>query len=109
MLLTHFKKLFLVFFLILSAPVWAMNLQEAKAQGLVGEQRNGYLGAVVDSPEARRIVAEVNAKRKTLYQQLAQKNKVDLKAVEMLGGEKAIAKTKSGYYIQNSSGKWVKK
>lgn len=109
MFLSHCKKFFLVFFLILSAPTWAMNLQEAKAQGIVGEQTNGYLGAVVDSAEARRIVSEVNTKRKKLYQQLAKKNKVDLKAVEMLGGEKAIAKTKSGYYIQNSAGKWVKK
>lgn len=107
--LSSWKKIILVTFLVLAAPVWAMDLQQAKAQGIVGEQTNGYLGAVVDSAEARRIVSEVNAKRKTLYMKLAKKNKVDLIAVEVLAGKKAIEKTASGHYIQNSAGKWVKK
>jgi len=109
MFTANLKKVFLITLMLIMAPAWALDLKQAKSQGLVGEQRNGYLGMVVDNPEARRIVKEVNAKRKKLYQNLANKNKVALAGVEQLGGEKAIAKTKAGHFIQNSAGKWVKK
>lgn len=109
MFTAQLKKVLLVCLLLVAAPGWAMDLKQAKAEGLVGEQRNGYLGVVVNNPEARKVVSEVNAKRKKLYQQLAKKNQVSLSSVEQLGGEKAISKTRSGHFIKNSAGQWVKK
>ena len=48
----------------LSLPVLAMDLQQAmsalgpaKAQGLVGEQPNGYLGVVATSAQAKEIAS----------------------------------------------------
>ncbi len=91
------------------APAWAISLSDAKDKGWVGERLDGYLGVVVKNAESEQVVADINAKRKRVYQQLAQKNQVALEIVAQLAGEKAIAKTKSGHYIQDKSGNWVKK
>jgi uncharacterized protein YdbL (DUF1318 family) len=88
---------------------WAISLSDAKQQGLVGEMQNGYLGVVVHSAEAKSLVASVNEKRKSIYMNLARKNKITMQQVTMLAGKKAIAKTQSGHYIKNASGQWVKK
>ena len=94
-----------------AAPAFALTLEEAKAQGLVGEQQNGYLGAVQASPasEVERVVNEVNQKRKEKYFEIAKKNGTELAAVEALAGKKAIDATPDGQYIQSPKGEWKKK
>lgn len=88
---------------------WAISLSDAKKQGLVGEMPNGYLGIVVKSSATQSLVNTVNSKRKTLYLNLARKNKITMDQVTALAGQKAIAKTQSGHFIKNAAGKWVKK
>lgn len=88
---------------------WAISLDDAKQQGLIGEMQNGYLGLVVDNAEARKLVASINEKRKNIYLSLARTNKITLQQVTALAGQKAIAKTQSGHFIQNAAGQWVKK
>jgi len=94
-----------------SGPTWAMSLQDAKAQGLVGEQANGYLGLVKSaaSAEVKTLMNEVNVKRKKEYQDIARRNKTELSVVEALAGKKAIEMTPSGQYVKPPSGQWVKK
>lgn len=46
------RPLLLACLLILALPAWALNLDEAKHQGLVGEQADGYLGIVTSAPSA---------------------------------------------------------
>ena len=88
---------------------WAISLEQAKQQGLVGEMPNGYLGVVVTSSEVSSLVDMVNKKRKNIYLNLARKNKITLQQVTKLAGEKSLAKTKSGHLIKNTAGQWVKK
>ncbi|WP_085299732.1 YdbL family protein [Cognaticolwellia mytili] len=88
---------------------WAISLGDAKKQGLVGEMQNGYLGMVVESAEAKSLVESVNKKRKSIYINLARKNKITIQQVTALAGKKALAKTQSGHFIKNTSGKWIKK
>jgi uncharacterized protein len=92
-------------------PAWALSLREAKAQGLVGEQPNGYLGAVEGQPssEVGALIASVNQQRRQRYQEIAARNDTDLTAVEILAGQTALKKTKPGHYIQLPSGEWAKK
>ena len=92
-------------------PGWGLTLEEAKAQGLVGEQPNGYLGIVPPgaSAEARALVNDVNQKRRQTYEDIAHRNTTSLQAVEMLAGKTAIENTKPGNFIQLPSGQWVKK
>ncbi|ABV37307.1 uncharacterized conserved protein UCP025560 [Shewanella sediminis HAW-EB3] len=103
------KLLVLAAGLLLSLNAFAISLQDAKSQGLVGEQPNGYLGVVKSNPESNSVAKQVNAKRKTHYQKIARKNGISVDDVAKLAAEKAMKATKKGQYIKNSSGKWVKK
>ncbi len=105
-----FSKLaLLAALLVLPVSAFAVSLDDGKAQGMVGEQSDGYLGVVVDSADARALVAEINAKRKAAYEQLAQANNLELNAVEALAGQKAIDKTAPGNYVRTAGGAWRKK
>ena len=90
---------------------YAATLQQAKADGWIGEQNNGYIGFVdAGAPaDVKKLVADVNAKRRTIYSKLASKQKISLKEVENVAGKRNINKTASGKYIQNASGNWTKK
>ncbi|GIU49813.1 hypothetical protein TUM4438_34250 [Shewanella sairae] len=103
------KILILVASLILSFNAFAISLQDAKAQGLVGEQANGYLGAVKSSADAKAVVSSVNSKRKAHYEKIAKQNRISVNDVAKLAAEKAIKATNKGHYIKSQSGKWVKK
>ena len=103
------KKLFLLFTLLLSFSAFALELSDAKEQGLVGEQTNGLLGVVEASQEAADLVEDINARRLIKYKQIAVKNGMTLEQVSVLAGEKTIKKTPAGQYIKNSAGQWVVK
>jgi len=94
-----------------SLAVGAMDLQQAKEAGWIGEKRDGYLGVVSASApaDARKLVDEVNRLRRQNYEGIAAKNKLDLKTVEQLAAEKAIQKTEPGHYVQNADGSWTRK
>ncbi len=94
--------------LVFSFSAMAISLDEAKAQGLVGENSAGYLGVIKSSSEVAALVKDINAKRKVKYQALADKNGITLAQVEALAAAKAIEKTHSGHYVE-VNGRWVKK
>lgn len=96
--------------LALSAPAFALDLQQAKQQGLVGEQLNGYVGVVASgNAEASALVADINAKRKQEYERISKENGQPVNIVEKLAAEKLIGRTGAGEYFQNPAGGWVKK
>ncbi len=98
---------------LMSVPVAVAEspLTQPKADGLIGEQADGYLGLVTQNVPAdiRQLVAEVNAQRKTGYQQIAAKQGTSLAAVEQVGGNTAIEKTRPGNYVRDANGVWRKK
>jgi uncharacterized protein len=95
----------------LPLPSWGLTLEEAKAQGVVGEQPNGYLGIVQPgaSAEVQALVNDVNQKRRQMYGDIARRNSTKLEAVEMLAGKTAIDNTRPGNFVRSPSGQWVKK
>ncbi|WP_416396608.1 YdbL family protein [Allohahella sp. A8] len=93
---------------LLSLQAWALDLEEAKNQGLVGEQPNGYVAAVVSSPEAEALVQEINAKREDAYVRVAEKNKIDVSKVGALAGKKLIEKSEPGQFVRLPNGQWQK-
>jgi len=101
----------LVFSLLLVPSSFAITLQEAKAEGLVGEQMDGYVGLVVNNvpAEVRALVRDVNAERRQRYQEIAQENGISVEQVTAVAYERAVQATRSGHYIQNASGRWVQK
>ncbi|CAI4031022.1 hypothetical protein DNFV4_01454 [Nitrospira tepida] len=90
-------------------PAWALSLDEAKAKGLVGEKPSGYLGVVSGGGEVQALVNDINQKRRQAYEDIASRNKTNIKDVESLAGEKAIQNTKPGHFVQSPSGQWIKK
>ena len=95
----------------LPLPSWGLSLEEAKTQGVVGEQPNGYLGVVQPgaSAEVQALVNDVNQKRRHMYEDIARRNSTKLDAVEMLAGKTAIDNTRPGNFVRSPSGQWVKK
>ena len=90
-------------------PAWALSLDEAKAKGLVGEKPSGYLGVVSGGGDVQALVNDINQKRRQAYEEIASRNKTNIKDVEALAGEKAIQNTKPGHFVQSPSGQWIKK
>lgn len=88
-----------------------MSLQEAKSAGLVGEQRDGYLGLVQqDVPrEVRELVQEVNRQRRQRYEEIARENDISVRDVARLAYAQAVEATRSGHIVQNEDGEWVRK
>lgn len=105
------KTAALLFCLMLLPAAYAATLQEAKDQGLVGEQRDGYVGLVVANAPADvvALVRDVNNQRRQRYQQIAQQNGISVQQVAAVAYERAVEATKSGHFIQNASGAWVRK
>lgn len=101
-----------LFLLLLGAAgaAQAVELDEAKRAGLVGETLEGYL-AVVDgspSPEVAALVTEINARRRAEYERIARDNGIDLEQVEALAAKKAIEKTRPGGWVR-VNGTWRQK
>ena len=99
----------LIILIAMSFSVQAMNLQDAKQAGLVGEQVNGYLGAVKPSNEVNTLVTTVNNKRIAKYQELATKHNITVKSVAARAAKKAMSMTAKGQFIESSPGQWKKK
>lgn len=93
---------------LLALPAWALDLDEAKSSGLVGETNSGYLGAVKPSAEVNALVADINAQRRAHYRKIAVDNDITLQAVEARAGLKAIQKTPAGGFVNTGAG-WQKK
>jgi uncharacterized protein YdbL (DUF1318 family) len=89
----------------LAVPALALDLHEARAKGLLGEQWDGYVGIVASpTPELERLAADVNAKRKAHYQEIAQRNGTQLEAVAALAGKKLVEGAPSGQFVKTNGG-----
>ena len=95
--------------LLLSFNAWAMTLQDAKNNALVGEQINGYLAVITSSAEVEALVTDINAKRLQHYQRIAQKNGLSTASVAKLAAEKAIEAANTGHIYQDKKGIWQTK
>lgn len=113
--LIKFRLLLAGMLLALSLPVLAMNLQQAmaalsqaKAQGMVGEQPNGYLGVIQSNADSEAVVKLINDARRAEYSRMAKQNNIAVADIEAIAGQKAIEKTANGHFIL-IDGKWIQK
>jgi len=106
------KKIFAAIGLaLLLQNAWAIDLQSAKAQGLVGEANSGYLAAVKSpaSADVKALITDVNAKRRAKFQDTANKTGATVAQVSNRFYEMAVQKTAAGHYYQDKNGAWKKK
>lgn len=84
----------------------------AKAQGIVGEQADGFLGFVKPTADSgiNGAVAEINAGRRQLYAQAAAKNGVTPAAAGASAFKTVVQdRLKAGEFYQTAGGAWVQK
>jgi len=91
------------------ASAQGLSLDAAKAQGLVGERRNGYLAVVKNAAGVKALVDSINLKRRQHYMGIARQNGTNLQAVEAIVAQKVLQRAKSGTLVESTSGSWVKK
>ncbi|MFW0777162.1 MAG: YdbL family protein [Rickettsiales bacterium] len=107
-------KRFNVAFLVLlsflvSVPAYALSLNEARANGGVGEGRDGYVVALSKSSAMEKFADSINAKRKAEYMRISKENGQPVGVVAKLAAEQIINKLPKGAKYQNASGNWVSK
>lgn len=103
-------SLSLMLLMMLSAgELTAGPLDDAKAQGLVGEQWDGYVGAVSSDGDVQGLINDINAKRKAKYEEIAKKRGAPTEAVAQIAGKKLVGRASSGQYIRNNDGQWKQK
>lgn len=95
--------------LLLSVPLQALTLDEARRSGQVGETLSGYVAAVVQDSETQALVKRINAARFESYQQLAQRNNLNVDDVARLAGQKLVARAQPGEYVRGINGQWLRK
>jgi uncharacterized protein YdbL (DUF1318 family) len=90
---------------------WAQSLAEAKEAEWVGERPDGYLGLIKpNTPDnIKKLVQDINAKRRERYLEIAKKNGTNLKAIQVIVGAKLIKRARPNEYIMNDAGEWIKK
>ncbi|MBE5073046.1 YdbL family protein [Erythrobacteraceae bacterium E2-1 Yellow Sea] len=79
----------------------------ARAAGQIGEKMDGYLGVVgAETGDLRRIVNDINIKRRAVYAQKAQENNATLEEYALSAGCQLILKTEPGEKYQAPDGSW---
>ena len=82
----------------------------AKAQGVVGEQADGFLGIVSGGDAAvTAAVASINGGRAKAYADIAAKTGVSVAQAGEATAQQLIAKLPSGAYYRPAGGGWVRK
>ncbi|MEC6830603.1 YdbL family protein [Photobacterium toruni] len=108
------KKRLLSYGLLLclfSPSALAITLQQAKQQGLVGEANNGLIAAIKpnNNTTINQLIISVNNHRQKTYQAISQSHSVSLNTIKLRAYHKAIEKTQSGHFYQDSRGSWKMK
>ena len=89
---------------------WADALDDAKAAGLVGETRNGFIAAVGANPsrEIAALIDDINTRRLARYGEIAATTGGTLAQVGILVGQRQIESAASGSFVQGTDGAWVR-
>jgi uncharacterized protein YdbL (DUF1318 family) len=77
-----------------ASSAFALELQEARSQGLLREKPDGYVAVVKSSPEVEALAKEVNAKRLAEYQKISKENGQPVDIVAKLAAQQIQAKLK---------------
>ncbi|MGD8883534.1 MAG: YdbL family protein [Desulfobacterales bacterium] len=84
-------------------------IKALKAEGIVGEDNQGYLQFVGGKKEKADVIAAENNDRKTVYAAIAKQQGT---TAELVGKRRAMQiakKANPGEWVQDASGKWIQK
>ena len=87
-------------------------IEQAKAECIVGEQADGYLGIIdasrVDDALKREVRAN-NQQRKAIYADFAAKNGLTVETAAAIFAEQQVNGAPAGQCVRDQSGAWMKK
>lgn len=78
--------------LLTALPVFALDLQQARRDGILVEQSDGYVKVAQPSPEADALAKDVNARRLQEYQRISNENGQPVEVVAKLAAEQIAKK-----------------
>ena len=85
-------------------------VDQAKAQGVVGEQADGFLGVVSGGdPAVRAALAEINAGRAQAYREAAARSGVTPEAAGQATARQLEARLPPGQYFRTPDGRWERR
>lgn len=87
------------------------ELRALKRDGSVGETNDGYVKALREGEEIKKIVEDENQDRQIIYKTIAEQNdlKGALSTIETVFARVQRDKAEPGDYIQKEDGTWVRK
>ena len=101
---------------LIAAPAVAQSagakaeVDRAKAQGMIGEQADGFLGVVSGAdPSVRAAMAEINAGRAQAYRDAAARSGASPDAAGQAAGRMLAGRLGPGEYFRNASGQWERR
>jgi hypothetical protein len=94
---------------LLATDAFALDLDQAKAQGLIGERQDGYVGQVSGGGDVAALVNQVNIERRAAYESVATQNGIPISQVERLAAGKLIERAPAGTFVMDASGRWFRK
>lgn len=96
--------------LAVALPAAALDLDTAKARGLLGERPDGYVDVVEAGAPAdvQALARDVNSKRRLAYEKVARQNGAPVADVAKIAAKKLIDNAPAGTYVK-IDGRWVKK
>ncbi|WP_316977889.1 YdbL family protein [Shumkonia mesophila] len=104
--------LFSAWVLVFAVPhAGAASLDEYRAQGIIAERYDGLVEVRANqaSPDAERLVKEVNAKRLEIYRQRAQSQGVPAEEVGKIYAQEVAGKAPAGTYFRKPDGSYLRK
>lgn len=107
----NIKSLLIAATLLIASPLsFALTLDEAREKGMLGENASGYVEMTPrGNADAKAVMIEINSKRKSKYQAIANEQNTALSNIEKIAGEKITGKLPAGQFYKDVNGKWNKK
>ncbi|MCG6892080.1 MAG: YdbL family protein [Desulfobacteraceae bacterium] len=84
-------------------------IDQLKAQGIVGENNQGYLEFVGNQRVQPEVVEAENQDRRQVYSAIAKKQGTTSEVVGRHRAAQIANRSKSGVYLQDANGKWYRK
>lgn len=74
------------------SQAFALDLQQAREQGVIAEQPDGFIRALANSDEVEQLVAQVNAARLAEYQRISQEKGQPVSVIGKIAAEEIARK-----------------
>src|SRR5262249_31083120 len=97
-----------LFAMLAAGPALALDLQQARSSGAVGERLDGYVEALQHSPDATGLASDVNAKRKQEYARIGKEKGQPAELVARLAAIQIVKGLPTGASYQAEDGSWKK-